>query len=66
MFKCKIVGCISTTVKKIEACNREYPYVEEEKESRETHVFNVFKAASVTLRLRHCTCDCSTEIIATT
>lgn len=31
---------------------------------RET--FNVFKAASVTLWLRHCTRDYSAEIIATT
>lgn len=38
----------------------------EKKEIAGKHVFNVFKAASVTLWLRHCTRDYSTEIIATT
>lgn len=55
----------NTVAKKMEVVTENTLYVKEEK-SRETHVFNVFKAASVTLRLRHCTCDYSTEIIATT
>lgn len=37
-----------------------------EKESREIHTTNDFKATSVTLWLHHCTRDYSTRIIAST